>query len=159
MKTFSFIIILGVCCVVASGIIQSVNATNWVEVTRWSGSAFPDPQQFETEQFECNHVEWRIRWSYDAVGTPFESVLIIQKGGDLIVYSEGYFSKSGVRSIHNEKGNFSLSIMCGNMYEYTIIVEQDVDSIPEFSSLIILPLFIFATLLAVIVYRRKQPRP
>ena len=155
MNRLSSIASLVICSIIVSGIIQSVNATDWVEVTRWSGSAFPDLEEFSM-QFECSHIEWRIVWSYDAVGSPFESILIIQKSGDLIVYSESYFSKSGARSIHNEAGNFSLEITCLNMYEYLIIVEQDVDSIPEFPSYLILPLFMISTLLAVILYRRKH---
>ena len=137
------------------GIIQSAKASDWVEVDRRSGSAFPDPEEFSMH-FECSHVEWRIRWGYEAVDPPFESLLLIRKGGDLIVYSSGYFSDSGVRNIHNEAGNFSLLINCVNMYEYWIIVEQDITSIPEFSLSIILLLFMISTLLAVILYRRKH---
>lgn len=122
LNTSLLVIILGI-----SMITGLAKATSWVEVVRWSGSAFPELAQFE-EQFECSHEEWRVRWIYDAVGSPFESLLIIQSGGDLFVYSDGYFSKSGVRNVHNNRGNFSFSITCANIYEYTIIVEQDVDS-------------------------------
>ena len=133
---------------------SSVKAVDWVEVDRRSGSAFPDPAEFSM-QFECSHVEWRIRWSYDTVGSPFESVLLIQKRGDLIVYSESYLSKSGVRNIHNEAGNFSLDITCLNMYEYTIIVEQDVDSIPEFTSATLIMAFITVSILAVVLSKKR----
>jgi len=134
---------------------SSVEATSWVEVDRRSGSAFPDLAEFSL-QFECSHVEWRIKWSYDAVGSPFESVLLIQKGGDLIVYSEGYVSKSGVRNIHNEAGNFSLDITCLNMYEYTIIIEQDVDSIPEFTSAALIVGLITVSALALALSKKRR---
>ena len=126
--------------------ISLAKAVTWVEVTRQSGSAFPDPAEFSM-QFECNHIEWKIKWSYDAVGSPWESLLLIQKNGDLIVYSDGYISKSGVRYIHNEAGNFSLGITCLNIYEYTIIIEQDIDSIPEFT-----PVALIIALIAVSIF-------
>lgn len=127
--------------------VSSAKAVTWVEVARQSGSAFPDLEQFSM-QFECSHVEWRIRWSYDAVGDPpFESLLIIKKDGDLIVYSNGYFDDAGVRNIHNEAGNFTLEITCVNMYEYTIIIEQDIDSIPEFT-----PTTIIIALVTVLIF-------
>lgn len=134
--------------------ISSVKATTWVEVDRRSGSPFPNLAEFSM-QFECSHVEWRIKWSYDAVGSPFESLLVIQKSGDLIVYSEGYFSKSGVRNIHNEAGNFSLDITCLNMYEYTIIVEQDVDSIPEFTPVALIVGLITVSALVVVLSKKR----
>ncbi|MEM3713918.1 MAG: NosD domain-containing protein [Nitrososphaeria archaeon] len=99
----------------------------WIEVSRQSGSAFPNPAEFSME-FEINYVNWRVRWSYVAVGYPFESLLIIKKNGELFVYSEGYFNREGVRYVYNETGKFNLSIICVSVYEYTIIVEQDVDS-------------------------------
>ena len=134
-------------------------ATTWVEVDRRSGSAFPDLAEFSM-QFECSHVEWRIKWSYDAVGSPFESVLLIQKSGIWIVYSEGYISKSGVRNIHNEAGNFSLDITCLSMYEYTIIVEQDVDSIPEFTPIaLIFALITVSTLVVALSKKFKAKLP
>jgi hypothetical protein len=137
--------------------ISSVGATEWVEVARQSGSAFPDPKEFSM-QFECSHVEWRIRWSYDAVGSPFESVLLIQKSGDLTVYSESYLSKSGVRNIHNEAGNFSLEITCINMYEYTIIIEEDVDSIPEFTTATLAIVLVAVSVLAVALSKKVEKR-
>ena len=109
--------------------IQPVGATAfWREVTRWSGSAFPNPAEFNME-FEISHVDWRVRWSYSAVGSfEFESLLIIQKNGELFVYDSSYVDWSGVRNVYNETGTFNLSTLCLNMYEYTIIVEQDVKS-------------------------------
>ena len=63
---------------------------------------------------------------------------------------------SGISYIHNSKGTFYLKINVAYTESYTIIVEQDLDSIPEFPSFLILPLFMIATLLAVIIYRRKH---
>jgi parallel beta-helix repeat protein len=109
--------------------IQPVGATAfWREVTRWSGSAFPNSAEFNME-FEISHVDWRVRWSYSVVGSfEFESLLLINKNGELFIYESSYLDRSGVRNVHNETGTFTLSTICLNMYEYTIIVEQDVDS-------------------------------
>jgi hypothetical protein len=40
---------------------------------------------------------------------------------------------------------------------HQVVVDLDINIIPEFPSFVILPLFMIATLLAVIVYRRKHP--
>jgi len=135
LSTSLLVIILGI-----SMTIGLAKATSWSEVARWSDSGFPDPKQFTTEHFNCSHVEWRIRWSYIAVGSPFESVLVIKiyEEGESeyigLIYKEGYISKSGVKSIHNNSGTFYLGITFANMDECTIIVEQDTDSVPEFTS-------------------------
>jgi len=41
--------------------ISSVGATEWVEVTRFTGS---ETEQHITDYFTCDHVDWRIRWEY-----------------------------------------------------------------------------------------------
>ncbi|TSA57955.1 hypothetical protein D4R42_00665 [bacterium] len=43
-----------------SMMISLAKATTWVEVARRSGSAFPYAEEFSM-QFECSHVEWRVR--------------------------------------------------------------------------------------------------
>jgi hypothetical protein len=45
---------------------------------------------------------------------------------------------AGVSDIHNNKGTFFLSIFVGYLLNYTIIIQQDTDSIPEFSPIIFL---------------------
>jgi len=104
-----------------------VRAERWIEVTSQSGSAFPESDIF-TMEFEINYVNWRIRWSYVAVGWPVESLIMITKNGELFVISQSYFSDSGVRYVYNESGRFNLTVTCMNVYSYTIIIEQDVDS-------------------------------
>jgi parallel beta-helix repeat protein len=109
--------------------IQPVGASSiWKEVARWTGSAFPTPAQFSIG-FEISRVNWRIKWDYTAVGSfDFESLLLIQKNGELFIYDTSYFDQSGVRNVYNETGTFSLDATCLNMYAYTIIVEQDANS-------------------------------
>jgi len=49
-----------------------------------------------------------------------------------------------------------MKINVTNTQGYTTIIEQDLDSIPEFPSFLILPLFMIATLLAAIVYKTRH---
>ena len=167
--------------------IVSASPDNWVEVNRWSGEAFPEPNHLTTGNFVCDHVEWRIRWIYTATGSPFESFLVIQvyeqgnpESIDLI-YKSSYFSQSGTNNIRNNSGTFYMNGTIANIEEYTIIVEQNVDSIPtptpvptsqptqsptsspsptpsvpEVPIWIILALVTTATLLTVLFIRRKK---
>ncbi len=135
---------------------------NWVEVGRWSGEAFPKLAEFQTAPFTCNHVDWRIFWIYTATGSPFESILVIdayEQGNperiDLI-YKSSYFSQSGTNNIRNNSGTFYLNATIANIEEYYIIVEQNVDSIPEFSPIFILPLFAVVTMFAIGIIKRVQ---
>ena len=60
--------------------IQPTRAVMWGEVAKRNGSPFPDAEEF-TMEFEINHADWRIRWNYDAVGSDFESLLVIKLNG------------------------------------------------------------------------------
>jgi len=144
------------CYMVASEATQLVNAATWVEVGRWTGSAFPDQETFSTGEYVCNHTEWRVRWNYVAVGDPFESILTIRQGGNLTVFSKSYFSQNGVKYFHDQEGNFSLSVFCANMNEYAIVIEQDIDSIPEYPLFLLLPLFVMATMLTIAVCKTQK---
>ena len=46
----------------------------------------------------------------------------------MFIYSSGFIDKDEVRNVYNEAGTFRLEVTCANVYEYTIIVEQNVDS-------------------------------
>jgi len=138
----------------------SLEATseNWSEVTRFTGGG----GIITTESFTCDHVEWRIRWEYEPRTENPED----PPGLEVCVYTQEYhspwferFSKWGTEEtngtlyIHNKNGTFHLAIICG-VPSYTVIIEQDVESIPEFPSWIILPLFLIATFLALAVRKR-----
>ena len=133
---------------------------NWSEVVRFTGTG---SQTYNTTSFNIGHVEWRIRWSY-IPHTTFPQwtvlgVITYPQGAYIpidVIAQMGATNTSGTSYIHGMVGTFYMTIAVANTEGYTIIVEQDLDSIPEFPSLIILPLFIMATLLAVAVYRRKH---
>lgn len=141
--------------------IASATPPNWSEVVRFTGST---SEHYTTDYFTCNHVEWRIRWEYvpDPSYSNFTRFMVFTypQGEDTLfidsIYKAGASDTEGISYLHNNKGTFYMEINVLYTQSYTIIVEQDLDSIPEFPSLIILPLFMFASLLAVLVYRRKR---
>ena len=137
--------------------IVSATPSNWSEVTRFTGSG---TEMYTTDYFTCDHVEWRIRWEYvDSEYTVF-NVFTYPQGEDAIfidaIIKMGSEDTSGASYIHDNKGTFYMKINVANTESYTIIVEQDLDSVPEFSSMLILPLFMAVTLLAIIIYRGKH---
>jgi len=141
--------------------IALASPADWSEVTRFTGSG---TESYTTDYFTCEHVEWRIRWEYvpdsDFPEYTVFNVYSYPEGEDVIfidsIIKMGAEDTSGASYIHNNAGTFYSTINVANTESYTIIVEQDLDSIPEFPSFIILPLFMIATLLAIIVYKRKH---
>jgi hypothetical protein len=52
------------------------------------------------------------------------------------IYETGNATTEGASYIHGERGTFYLAISAANLAEYTIIIQQDIDSIPEAQGLI-----------------------
>ena len=65
---------------------------------------------------------------------------------------------NGSSYFHYKKGTFYLDFSYHDLDSYTIIVEQDLNSIPEFPSWTILPLVLFITLFLVVVKRKLCAR-
>jgi len=131
--------------------ISLVEATNWVEVTRFTGSG-------TTDYFTCEHVEWRIRWEYTPSKMAVFTVFVYEKGEDVwfidSVYKTGDEETSGVSYIHNQKGTFYMDISAANIENYTIIVEEDVDSISEFTPATLAIVLITVSILAVALSKK-----
>jgi len=140
------------------------SSENWVEVVRfyWSGAG---PHEYRiTEPFTYDHVDWRIRWEFYFDHTHFPefghfSVRTYPRGenrSDINSISvDGFGERNGTLYIINNKGEFYMRISTLSVVtSYTIIVEQNLDSIPEFPSWTILPLSLIVTV-SVIVLRRK----
>ncbi|MBN1784292.1 MAG: hypothetical protein JW815_00945 [Candidatus Bathyarchaeota archaeon] len=136
------------------GYIPDPPTNNWVEVTRFIGT-----KGFTTDIFVCYHPEWRIRWEYNPGYGIFPELATLQ----VTTYKEGesakYFNKiievpngnpNGVELL-NQSGTFYLEISTGIIESYTIIVEQNIESIPESPSWAILPLVIVVTLVGAII--------
>jgi len=133
---------------------------NWVEVVRFEGN-----QSTKTEQFTCNNVEWRIKWEF--VPSPQDSKLAIfevftyptTQSVRMTTYSNsiikrGVENTNGTSYIHDYQGTFYMNIRVVGTKNYTLIVEQNTDSIPEFPSWIILPLFLVVTFVAILTKTR-----
>jgi len=121
---------------------------NWVEVARFTGMG-----RLETDSFDCTHVDWRIRWS-------FNHSIELGPLGPPLAFTLQVYTVSGerVESLtlnYNRTGSFWLSINEMYVDNWSVIVEQNIDSIPEFPSWTILVVGIFLVSIIVITYRRS----
>ncbi|MCJ7614278.1 hypothetical protein MUO71_05905, partial [Candidatus Bathyarchaeota archaeon] len=118
-----------------------------------------------TNQFTCNHTEWRIIWEY--VPNPQNSNLTsfivftypIKQGSRGSTYinciiRNGAENTKGISNIHDYQGTFTLNVNVVETKSYSIIIEQNLQAIPEFPSWIILPLFLIASLFAIVIKNR-----
>jgi hypothetical protein len=128
---------------------------NWTETTRFTGSVSQD-----TDYFTCTHAEWRINWTY----TPnpdypqFAGFILATKDNQTrlvsYIYQSGNDTTSGLTYVHNKIGQFYLAISATNLIDYTIIIEQDLDSIPEFP---LGPAFVLLTATLFIAVLARRP--
>ena len=138
-------------------------SADWNEVTRFSGSG---SEKYTSDYFTCDYEEWRIRWAYvpttQQPDFAFFSVFTYpesegDRGATYVneIMKTGTADTNGTSFIHNYQGTFHMYIDVEETESYTIIVEQNLNSIPEFPSGTILPLFLIATFVGIIV-RKKQ---
>ena len=130
----------------------------WVEVARFIGDS---PMLGDTEHFIIDHIEWRIRWEY--APRPNEEDLSVfqiyvetyeefhKRVDSVLNWGSGVYT--GTLYISDDYGQYFL-MRLSNVPSYTIIVEQNIESIPEFPSWIILPLLLVGTLM-ITVYKKK----
>jgi hypothetical protein len=127
----------------------TINSTaeHWVEVARYEGTQ----GVFVTESFACNYSEWRILYeSY--VGTRYPMIIPGVYLLNITTYQQGdtanYIDKISepptqgqyyYHLIHNTTGSFYLNISTGFSDNYSIIVEQNTDSVLDNQSPITSP--------------------
>ena len=139
------------------------SSDNWVEVARFEGN-----ESIQTESFTCDHVEWRIRWEYVPSFQPTESIFFSvftyprEEGvrGSMYVNSIidiGSEKRSGTSYVHDYQSTFFMIINVIGTENYTIIVEQDIGSIPEFPSWTPLLIMLVAVVVVAAFYRQKLP--
>jgi hypothetical protein len=68
----------------------------------------------------------------------------------------GNETTGGTSYILEHQGTFYLMIHIVNLEHYTVVIEQDMDSVPEFSPMILLSLLTVGLLVALIVARRSK---
>ena len=127
---------------------------NWVEVDRFTGGSWNGG----TRPFIINHIEWRIRWNYEPtidvdldipMGFHFMVMDVDHNYIDIVFGDE---EKNGTLYL-NQDGEFYLDIS-GLHVEYTIIVEENIESITEFPSMTIL-LLLLMVIFATVIYKKK----
>jgi hypothetical protein len=152
------LLILGIESCLCSEPTYETTAGNWGEVVRFTGSGY---QQYYTDYFTCEYREWRIRWEYvpepDSAGFAYFNVVVYPERALFVVdsiLSKGGNDTNGISYIHDMSGMFFMGITAGAAESYTIIVEQNLNSIPEFSSWTILG-FTLAGSLTIILFKKK----
>ena len=134
-------------------------SNNWVEIAR-----FTENEYIQTESFKCDYVEWRIRWNFSTVFRMHQRTLgifgmnVFEKERKSLVSSFGgeptIGSENGILSL-SENGTFFLQIFALNINDYSIIIEQNIESIPEFPSCILLSLFLIFSF-SIIILRKNN---
>jgi parallel beta-helix repeat protein len=107
--------------------LPQVGATEWVEVARFTDSG-------TTDNFICEHVEWRIRWEYVPSSSDPESAVFSvgtyeAKESEMLidqVFKTGDEETSGVSYVHDREGVFYMNISATNIEGFTVIVELSV---------------------------------
>jgi hypothetical protein len=117
--------------------LQCIRAENWVQI-----EGFQEPgNDYVTNTFACNYSEWRIRYStYAPALEPFPisyfylNITIHRIGDNSSDNKVGTISvlptqgKFYYQIVHNQTGNFFLDFRTGILDNYTVIVEQNIDS-------------------------------
>lgn len=136
--------------------IASATLEDWSEVTRFTGTHVNQIEN--TSYFTIDYAEWRIRWSFAPVPEEAPSAMLVvyaypQGNNTYVSQIYGYGNDtSGVSYIHNLTGTFYMTIATGpGTLSYTLIVEQDLDAIPEFPSSVTFSLILAVMLLIITV--------
>lgn len=156
MLAFSLATVASSCRFVSAG------PESWSEVVRFTGAGEGQPRT--TPDFTIEYADWRIIWNYtyESASTAGFVVSTYTQGpsGDLVsfIFCIGGSPAGGIGYVNNKTGTFYMEIAAGEaVTSYTIIIEQDLDSIPESPSpLMALSLAMAASLLAVTINRKRN---
>jgi len=144
---------------------------NWSEVATFTGVG--SSETHNTTYFTIDHPEWQIRWmlSADPNHSAYAGFFVfVYPQGETnsyvgTIYSIGGSPTNGTAPIHNLTGSFYMSVRAGilGILNYTLIVEQDLNSVPEFPPSTILPLALTTALLVTITlayarYKQQSKR-
>jgi hypothetical protein len=137
----------------------AADTSNWNKVVEFSGSG---TEGYLTEDFNCDYAEWRIVWNYstfpeNADSAVFSFFIYPGQGGLYIsnISLTGASNTSGVSYVHNQTGTFYGAVNVENTASYDIIIEQDLDSIPELPPSMSL-LVVSATIVLVFASQRRR---
>ena len=140
--------------------VSLAKAETWVEVGSWTGGG----GLTTTGYFTITHEEWRIRYNM-ILSSDAECRMDVYEDGEeesfAMMYgwhnnSEGTikvtrYTAEHFPNIHSSIGVFHIDTVLFGVGSYSIIVEQDVDTIPEFTPIaLILVLIAVSTLLVAV---------
>jgi hypothetical protein len=144
----------------------SARLARWSEVTTFTGTGNTEYQN--TTDFAVNYTEWRIRWEYTTDPSYTRAagffVWVYQQGqtGYVDFFSDvGGYNTNGTSYVENRTGTFYMTILARPpaVTGTTLIVEQNLESVPEFPPSTVLPLTLTVTLfVAAALSWRKQVR-
>ena len=110
------------------------SSENWEEETRLTGRG----GMGDTKTFTVNHVDWRVRWeikpSNNTGETAFLAYIFTSNGYTQwvdTIQQQGTKETSGILNIQNRSGSFHFQITTGNIETYTMIIEENTNSVLE----------------------------
>ena len=159
-KTSSIVVLFS--CFLLLGSVPSIVfafSDNWVEVTTFTGSG----GVHSTSHFAVDYVDWRIRWEVtpgndSERGTSFNAYVYPSSGGpyvEMMHHTIGTEKTTGIKNIYNHRGIFYIVVVTMNIADVKLIIEQNIESIPEFPSWTP-PLFTIIALVAVAIFFRDR---
>lgn len=136
-----------------------IKTENWVQVATLAGQGGVS----STDTFIVEHNDWRILWEVELDNETewplLQAYILLQtefEGSEQRVGSIQMFvneQTSGILKVYNQTGTFYVDVDA-SIKNYTIIVEQNVNSIPEFPPALILSFFCGVCLAIVVVKKR-----
>ncbi|MBN2259204.1 MAG: hypothetical protein JW702_01515 [Clostridiales bacterium] len=140
-----------------------IQTENWVPVATLTGPGGIS----STDTFTVEHNDWRILWAVELDNEtewPLLQAYIFRqtgfKGSEQRVGSIQMFvneQTSGILKVYNQSGTFYIDVNA-SIENYTIVVEQNIDSIPEFSSIIFVPILLVSAVIGIIIRIRLKRR-
>lgn len=130
---------------------------NWIEIATFSEDR---PRFGETNSFTVEHSEWRILWEYEIDEANLTAFFFDVKNNDTHQLVGNYSNNGaldktqGIYNITGTTGNFYLDLG-SNGLSYSITIEQNIDSVPEFGSWIVIPIALGASLF-VVAYKKQH---
>ena len=142
--------------------LSSVEALDWDKVSEFSHIGHGE---FYLGDFACEHISWRLRWIVftDGFGT-LNLTIYAHDGVDIWIFDVIIIEGIGVSGspIKDAKyydwneGWFSVWVDADfAILKTTVIIEQDTDSIPEFTSVALIIGLITVSALAVVLSKKK----
>lgn len=178
-KAVTILLLLCLCTPVITASIVNASSGSWVELAKLEGYS---PKFGKSPLFTCNNVEWRIKWEYvphveypnmTVFGIHVQTHAELEQAPTFVPYlrqteeeetysvtvgsviKSGTEEKTGILYINGVNGTFYMDIV-SNADSFTIIVEQNIESIPEFPSWSPLSITLVCTVSVGIILRRNM---